>query len=192
MIDISTIKPIRKNVLIQAYEWPSKSVGGIYLPDMMKYSTTKGGKDPWRGKVLAIGNKVKQVKVGDIVRYQPNNYFRQTVEEDGVRYILLDELVIYAVEDENENLIFALENRVVFLPDEKLEEKYGHIYLPQNREEKMLYGTIIVAGKGSGVEKGDRCCLENKNTWQYYDANGKRYLLTDRFNLLAIIGKDVG
>ena len=184
-MNIKSLKPIRKNILIQAFEWPDKTKGGIWMPDMLKYSTTKGGKDPWRGKILAVGSEVKQVKPGEICRYQPDNYFRNTVEEDGTRYIFLDEVLIYAVEDANENLIRALKNRIVFLPDEQLEKKYGRIYLPQIREEKLLYGTIKAAGPDSGVKLGDRVIIENKNTWQYFDSNSKRYILTDRFNLLA-------
>lgn len=186
-MDIKSARPIRKNILIQAYEWPDRTASGIWLPDMLKYSNTKGGKDPWRGRILAIGSEVKQVKPGEIVRYQPGNYYRQTVEEDGVRYLILDEILIYAVEDEKENLIRALENRVVFLPDQQMEKKYGSIYLPQKHEEKLLYGTIVVAGPKTPVKPGDRVVMENKSTWQYFDSAGKRYILTDRFNLLAII-----
>lgn len=186
-MNIKSIKPIRKNVLIQAYEWPDKTKGGIWMPDMMKYSPTTGGKDPWRGKILAIGDGVTQVKPGEIVRYQPSNYSRETVTENGVRYIIFTESLIYAVEDANENLIRALKNRVVFLPDEQLEKKCGRIYLPQIREERLLYGTIKAAGPNSGVKFGDRVIIENKNTWQYFDARSERYILTDRFNLLAIV-----
>jgi len=190
MINILNCKPIRKNVLLRVYEWPDMTKSGIYLPDMMKYSSTTGGKDPWRGKIVDVGREVTQVKVGEIVRYQPNNYYRQTIEQDGVRYIVLDELVLYAVEDENENLIRALKERVVFLP-ENLEEKYGSIYLPQNREEKLLYGKIVVAGENAGVKVGDRVVIENKTTFQYFSSAGKRYIITDRVNLLAIVETDI-
>lgn len=185
--DIRAAKPTRKNVLMQAFEWPDKTASGIWLPDMLKYSNTKGGKDPWRGRIISIGSEVTQVKPGEIVRYQPSNYYRQTIEEDGVRYIVLDEVLLYAVEDEKENLIRALKDRVVFLPDQQIERKYGRIYLPQRHEEKMLYGTIVVAGPGCPVKPGDRVMIENKSTWQYFDSAGKRYILTDRFNLLALI-----
>ena len=186
-MNIKSIKPIQKNVLIQAFEWPDKTKGGIWIPDMLKYSATKGGKDPWRGKILATGKKVKQVKLGEIIRYQPDNYVKNTIKKDGIRYIFLDEILIYAVEDADENLIRALKNRVVFFPDKQLEKKYGRIYLPQIREERLLYGTIKVAGLSSGVNPGDRVVIENKNTWQYFDSNGERYILTDRFNLLAVV-----
>ena len=180
------MQPIRNQVLIQAYEWPERTKSGLYMPDMMKYSPTKGGKDPWRGKVLGIGKKVEQVKVGEIVRYQPGNYNPWTIEEDGIRYVFLIENLIYAVEDKDEILTRALKGKVVFLPDEEMEKKYGHLYLPQIRQEPLLYGTIVVAGEESGVVAGDRVVLENKSTWQYFDSNGKRFILTDRFNLLAI------
>jgi len=186
-IDIKTARPIRKNVLFQASEWPDRTKSGIWLPDMLKYSNTRGGKDPWRGRIIAIGEDVTQVKPGEMIRYQPGNYFRTTVEQGGIRYIVLSEELIYAVEDKNENLVRALKNRVVFLPDEQIEKKYGHIYLPQRHEENMLYGTIVVAGLGCPVKSGDRVMIQNTATWQYFDSAGKRYILTDRFNLLAIV-----
>ena len=186
-MDIKAVKPIRKNVLIEEYQWPKRTKSGIWMPEMMQYSNSKGGKLPWRGKILAVGGEARQVRPGETVRYQPGNYFRSTVEEDGVRYLVLNEILIYAVEDEDENLIRALENRVVFLPDPFMEKKYGHIYLPQRREEKLLYGTIKVAGPKSGVEPGDRVVLENKSTWQFFTSSGLRFILTDRFNILAVV-----
>lgn len=183
-MDIKSIKPIHKKILLSVYEWPQKTKSGIWMPQTMQYSETRGGKDPWRGKIIAIGKEVTQVEIGEIVRYQPDNYSRQTVYVDFKRYIVLDESLIYAVEDEEENLIRALENRFVFLPD-TLPEKYGKIYLPQNREEPLLYGTIVVAGKNAGVIAGDKVVLENKNTWQFFTSSGLRYILTDRFNLLG-------
>ncbi len=184
MYSIKNGRVIGKKVLIQAYEWPTK-IGSIWIPETLQYSHTRGGKDPWRGKILAVGGEVTQVKVGEIVRYQPNNYYKQTILEDEVRYIVLEELLIYAVEDEKENLVRALKDRVVFLPDEQIVKRYGRIYLPQRHEEKLLYGTIVVAGVGAGVEPGDRVVIENKSTWQYFDSAGKGYILTDRFNLIA-------
>lgn len=184
MFSIKQATPTRKNILIQAYEWSSRTQSGIWLPQMLQYSNTRGGKDPWRGKILKIGFEVTQVKAGEIVRYQPGNYYRQTVEENGVRYLILDELLLYAVEDEKENLVRALKDRLVFLPDETLEQKYGHIYLPQTHEEKILYGTIVVAGDGVPLVPGDRVAMENKSTWQFFTSAGKRYILTDKFNIM--------
>jgi co-chaperonin GroES (HSP10) len=176
--------PTRSNVVLRAYEWPEKSAGGIYFPGSMQYSPNHGGKDPWRGFVMSVGVEAKQLKVGQIVRYQPNNYAAQTVTHDGVRYIFLDEILVYAIEDADEVPVRALKNRVVFLPD-RLEEKYGKLYLPQKREEPLLYGTVVVAGEGTELVPGDKVILENKKTWQYFDGAGKRYILTDIDNLLG-------
>ena len=184
-LDINKIRPTGKNILMLEHQWPDKTAGGIWLPDMLKYSETKGGKLPWRGSIIRVGKDVTQVHVGEICRYQPDNYFRNTLVIDRKRYLILDEILIYAVEDSSENLIRALKNRVVFLPDSNLEKKYGRIYLPQKHEEAHLFGTIKVAGPRSGVEVGDRCVIMNRSTWQYYSSAGVRYILTDRENLLA-------
>jgi co-chaperonin GroES (HSP10) len=180
-------QPVRKDVLIQAFEWPEKSTGGIYFPSSTKYSPTSGGKDPWRGKILAVGDEVKQVEVGEIVRYQPGNYHHHSVIEDGVRYIFLTEDLIYVVEDENEKILRALKHRVVFLPDPIKEETQNGIILPQIRKSTTLNGAIVAAGAGCEVQAGDRVIIENKSTWQYYDSSGQQYILTDRSNILALL-----
>jgi len=190
-MEAQKFKPIKKNVLIQAYEWPEKTKSGIYIPDMLKYNPDRGGNDPWRGKILAIGSEVEQVCVGEIVRYQPGNYNNSTITLGRIRYVFLDELLIYAVEDIDEVIIRALKNRIVFLPDESLEKKYGSLYLPQRREEHLLYGTIVRAGEGTEVCTGDKIVIENKSTWQYFDSAGKRYILTDKFNILAKLGDEL-
>lgn len=187
---IQNLKVLGSKVLLRAYEWPEK-IGSIWLPDMVRYSETKGGKDPWRGMVITVGPDVKQVKAGEIVRYQPDNYSRQTVhcDDDLSRYISLDESMIYSVEDDKENPVRALKNRIVFLPDNILEKAFGRIYLPQKHEMRFLCGNVVASGCDY-IKVGERVLIENKSTWQYFDGGGKRYIMTDRVNVLARLGKD--
>lgn len=188
--DIKKLEPYKSIILIEEFQWPEKTKSGIWMPNVVRYSETKGGRLPWRGKVIRAGNKVKQLEAGEIVRYQPDNYVGRTViGQTGKRYLLIEELLIYAVEDEDENIIRALKNRIVFAP-EALEEKYGQLYLPQKREEPILYGKILVSGPGAGVKPGERVAIKNASTWQYFDSAGKRYILTDKFNLLGTITKE--
>ncbi len=185
-IDISKIRPQPEMVLLEAYEWPKKSEGGIFYPETTQYSTTRGGKDPWRGKVLRVGSKVKQLKGGEIVRYQPGNYFHTTIVQDRVRYILFKENLVYAIEDENEKLVKALKDKVVIEPED-LPEMHGVMYLPGNRDDKFIRGRIVIAGEGTDIEEGKRVLLENAKTWQYYNSAGKRFLIMDKVSLMASI-----
>lgn len=185
------MKPLRNLIHIQCYEWPEKTKGGIYFPETIQYDPKKGGKDPWRGKILAIGDEVEEVKVNDMVRYHPDNYCYRTVQElgDKTRYIVIEDSLIFAVEDEDEKIIKALKGRVIVEPKENLDAKIGILYLPQQREQDLIYGSVIAAGSDTELNVGDSIIMENKKTWQYYDAAGGRYLMVDVSSILASIGE---
>ncbi len=53
------IRPLRSNVLLRASEAPQTSSYGIII--------TNVGKD--EAEVVAIGSEVKEIKIGDVVRY---------------------------------------------------------------------------------------------------------------------------
>lgn len=55
-------KPLKDRVLIVVPEVEEKSAGGIILPDDMK-------EEPLQGAVIAVGDDVKQVEVGDDVLF---------------------------------------------------------------------------------------------------------------------------
>lgn len=74
------MKPILNQILgeIQEAE-PTK--GGIIL--------TTSNLSKYQAKVLAVGPKVKSIKVGDTVRYDPNT--AQNYDEDGKKYVFFKE-----------------------------------------------------------------------------------------------------
>ncbi len=179
------IKPFKDKVLIRAYEWPEKSSGGILYPEITGHDYKRGGKDPWRGKVLAVGKGVDEVKAGEIIRYQPGNYYRECVEEGNTKNIFLSKVLIYAVEDKQENILRAMTSRLVIEPEED-PEKFGSIFLPQKRKEPLIFAKVIAVGpKVDDLKEGDRVVIENKKTWQYYGSNNKRYLMIDIVNILG-------
>jgi co-chaperonin GroES (HSP10) len=184
---MTNYKPTKTHVLIEAYEWAEKSEGGIWFPETLRYHSSGGGYDPWRGKVLAIGSEVTQLSIGEIVRYQPDNYYATTIQKDGKRYIFLDETLVYAVEDDKENLVRALKTRVVISP-EKEEEKVGSFYIPDIGKNKKttMKGVVVAAGLETELSIGQIVLLENKKGWVFFFSKNQKHIITDVSNVLAI------
>jgi chaperonin GroES len=81
------IKPLAEYVVAQQEEAETKTVSGLYLPD-------KAAEKPKIAKVLAVGSKVKEVKVGDKIIY--GGYSHSDIKIDGTEYMLIKEEDIYA------------------------------------------------------------------------------------------------
>lgn len=81
------IKPLADYVVVQQEEPETKTASGLYLP-------TQAQEKPKIAKVLAVGKKVTEVKVGDRVVY--GGYANTAVKQDGAEYILIKEEDIYA------------------------------------------------------------------------------------------------
>lgn len=69
-----TLKPLNDNVLIKRDPLPENKVGNILIPDAYAGRIHKV-RD--RGKVIAIGEKVKLVKVGERVIFGRFSYHPQ-------------------------------------------------------------------------------------------------------------------
>lgn len=82
-----TINPLAEWVVAAPVEKQAKTASGIYLPDNAK-------EKPVMAKVLAIGAKVKSVKVNDQILYK--EYSTTEVKMDGTEYILVKEEDILA------------------------------------------------------------------------------------------------
>jgi len=81
------IKPLADYVVVQQEEPETKTASGLYLP-------TQAQEKPKVAKVLAVGKKVTEVKVGDRVVY--GGYSNTIVKQDGQEYMLIKEEDIYA------------------------------------------------------------------------------------------------
>ena len=81
------IQPLADYVVTVAEEAKTKTSSGIFLPD-------NAAEKPKTAKVLAVGQAVKQVKVGDRVIYK--TYSTTEVKVDGSEYILVKEEDILA------------------------------------------------------------------------------------------------
>lgn len=75
------LKPMSEYVVVQTEEAAKKTASGLYLPDSAK-------EKPKTAKVVAIGDSVSGIKVGDKVIYQ-NEYEATTVKVEGEEYIIV-------------------------------------------------------------------------------------------------------
>lgn len=74
-------KPLGERVLVKRAEVETKTASGIYIPDN---ATEK----PQTAKVIAIGSKVEEVKVGDTILFE--QYRGTEFKLDGEDYLILN------------------------------------------------------------------------------------------------------
>ena len=75
------IQPMADYIVVQSEEPQTKTASGLYLPGNAQ-------EKPKTAKVLAVGEAVKEVKVGDRVIYR-NEYEATTVKVGKEEYILV-------------------------------------------------------------------------------------------------------
>lgn len=84
-------KPLKDRILVKYSEEPTKSAGGLYIPDSAK-------EKPQKGEVIAVGTgKVTddgklqklEVKKGDVVLF--DKYSGSKINMDNVEYLIIRE-----------------------------------------------------------------------------------------------------
>lgn len=83
-----TIQPLAEYVVAQLEAAETKTASGIYLPEA---ATEK----PKTAKVVAVGKKVEDVKVGDRIIYK--GFSSTEIKLEGQEYILVEEEDILAI-----------------------------------------------------------------------------------------------
>ncbi len=76
----SPITPLAENVVAQLEEASNQTASGLYLPDN---ATEK----PKTAKVVAVGKKVEDIKVGDRIIYK--SYSSTDIKVDGTEYLIV-------------------------------------------------------------------------------------------------------
>ena len=74
-------KPLGQRVLVKRMEVEQKTASGIYIPDNAK-------EKPHTAEVIAIGNGVEDVKIGDTVVFE--QHAGTTLKLDGEDYLILN------------------------------------------------------------------------------------------------------
>ena len=75
-------KPLKDRVFVSYTEELSKTAGGLYIPDSAK-------EKPQSGKIEAVGEEVKQLKVGDKVLF--DRYSGSKINIDNTEYLIVKE-----------------------------------------------------------------------------------------------------
>ena len=75
-------KPLKDRVFVSYTEELEKTAGGLYIPDSAK-------EKPQSGKVEAVGEEVKQIKVGDTILF--DKYSGSKINIDNVEYLIVKE-----------------------------------------------------------------------------------------------------
>lgn len=75
-------KPLKDRVFVSYTEELERTAGGIYIPDAAK-------EKPQRGKIEAIGDDVKQVKIGEQILF--NKLSGSKIRIDDHEYLILKE-----------------------------------------------------------------------------------------------------
>lgn len=74
-------KPLGERVLVERTEVENKTASGIIIPDNAK-------EKPQTAKVVAIGNKIEDLKVGDTIVFE--QYRGSEIKLDGRDYLILN------------------------------------------------------------------------------------------------------
>jgi chaperonin GroES len=75
-------KPLKDRVFVSYSAELEKTLGGLYIPDAAK-------EKPQKGKIEAIGNEVKNVKIGDVILF--DKYSGSKITIDSQEYLILKE-----------------------------------------------------------------------------------------------------
>ena len=79
---IIKFKPLKERVFVSYAEELEKTAGGLYIPDTAK-------EKPQSGKVEAVGDEVKSLKVGDKILF--DKYSGSKIKLDNVDYLIVKE-----------------------------------------------------------------------------------------------------
>jgi chaperonin GroES len=75
-------KPLKDRVFVSYSAELEKTSGGLYIPDAAK-------EKPQKGKIEAIGNEVKNVKIEDVILF--DKYSGSKITIDSQEYLILKE-----------------------------------------------------------------------------------------------------
>ncbi len=75
-------KPLKDRVFVSYSAELEKTSGGLYIPDAAK-------EKPQKGEIKAIGNEVKNVKIGDVILF--DKYSGSKITIDSQEYLILKE-----------------------------------------------------------------------------------------------------
>jgi len=85
---MAKLKPLGHKIVVERTQAVEKTAGGIVIPDTAK-------EKPEQGKVIAVGQDVEEIKVGDVIVF--GNFAATEVKVDGKEYLIVCEKEVLAV-----------------------------------------------------------------------------------------------
>ena len=81
-------QPLGNRTLVERLEEATTTASGIIIPDNAK-------EKPSQGKVIAVGDEVKQIATGDVVVF--GKYAGSEIAIDGTDYLIIEADEIYGI-----------------------------------------------------------------------------------------------
>ena len=75
-------RPLKDRVFVSYTQELEKTAGGLYIPETAK-------EKPQTGKVEAVGDEVKQIKIGDTILF--DRYSGSKINFDNIEYLIVKE-----------------------------------------------------------------------------------------------------
>lgn len=98
------LRPLNDHVILRILAPSDTTSGGIFLPDQAREKSAKGvvvAVGPGRYPLRADGDQIDRIpmslKEGDSVLYE--RFVGHDIEHEGVKYVILNELQVFAVEE---------------------------------------------------------------------------------------------
>jgi len=82
------LQPLGNRTLVERLEEATTTASGIIIPDNAK-------EKPSQGKVIAVGDEVKQIATGDVVVF--GKYAGSEIAIDGTDYLIIEADEIYGI-----------------------------------------------------------------------------------------------
>ena len=83
------LKPLNENIIVKQFEEEKITKSGIIIAESGK------GEKPQQGEVMAIGNKVLEIKIGDKVLFQ--KYSPNEIKIEDKEYLVMKESDVLAI-----------------------------------------------------------------------------------------------
>jgi chaperonin GroES len=157
-------------------------MGLVYIPNFVEERERLAD-------VVAVGHKVRNVRVGDVVMT-----FEGVEGEECGEYNVLTESLIMGIMDGDMPMPYS--NRCLVLPDSH-PDRIGSIIIPDVAKEKVLIGTVVAAGQGkfygdrrvpNEVKTGDRVLYAKfSGGYDGFKINGVAHLSMRDEDILSVL-----
>ncbi len=191
--------PISGRVLIHRDDLAEKTPNGmLYLPMNRKSADEARSVETVRGMVVCIADDCTRLVEGDRVVYRWFTGDELLVNDK--RCVMLDEDQVLAIFNDDETLLYPLDNRVIIKQDPSPSMSEGGIALAEAYQDKPCFGTVREIGPGRlmedektrfpiNVERKDRVVMR-KYAGNFVEVDEEELVILRDNELLAKVRED--